>query len=100
MEKSRVIDKEGVKIIYRYGPNNTMEIVDIYSKAKSRGNGTRVLTELQEQEISKNDIKSIYCFVRLENTGAIRFYQKNGFIVQKVPNLYWDSGSAIAIKKL
>lgn len=100
MQEAKVLEKDGVKIIYRYGPNDTMEVVDIYSKSKSKGNGSRVMMELQENEVKENKIKSIYCFVRLENKRAILFYEKNGFEVREIPNLYWDSGSAIAIKKL
>lgn len=95
------IEEDGVKIIYRIGPNHTCEIIDIYSITKNQGNGTRIYEKFELEMKNKYGIKNIYAFARFSNNNAARWYDRMGFVIGVVKNFYYDEidGQALLCTK-
>jgi len=85
------------QITYRVAPNYTCEIIDIESKIKSQGNGTKALLNFEDYIKNKFGIKNLYAFTRYTNHNAHRWYNKNGFIATIIPNFYFDETENLGV---
>ncbi len=62
--------------------------IDILDKCQGQGLGTKLIKELK-QHLKAKGINSVMLSCGASNTGAIKFYKKNGFyVVKKLPGSY------------
>jgi len=82
-------DKQG--IITYHVEKNECEIITLNAIYKNKGIGTMLLQELIKQA-RKNNWNRIWCITTNNNTDALRFYQKKGFVLKAIyPNAIEES---------
>jgi len=77
-----IAEKEGkqVGVILYFIENDECEIVSLYSSIEKNGIGTELMKKVIE-ESKKGNCKRVWVLTTNDNTYALKFYQKRGFVL-------------------
>ena len=80
-----IAEKEGkqVGIILYFIENAECEIVALYSSVEKNGIGTELIKKIIEKS-KKENCKRVWVLTTNDNTYALKFYQKRGFLLSAV----------------
>jgi len=76
-------DDKQVGVILYFVENSECEIVALYSLIKKNGIGTELIKKIIEKS-KKENCKRVWVLTTNDNTYALRFYQKRGFVLSAV----------------
>lgn len=78
-----VLDSKNVGLITYSITNNECEIITLDSLVEGKGIGTRLIERVKEMAKEKN-CKRVWLITTNNNTDALKFYQKRGFVLSAI----------------
>jgi ribosomal protein S18 acetylase RimI-like enzyme len=95
----REITLEFGKLIYRFAPGKTLEIVDIGVGVEHRRQGIGVEL-LRKLILANSSSQVIYAFTAEDNFLAQGWYKKNGFALTFIKDFYKSKGAYLCVRVL
>jgi len=78
-----IVDGKPTGFISYAKEGNSCEIVALYSALEKQGLGTALIDRVKDEAI-KNKSRNIWLMTTNDNTKALRFYQKRGFVISAI----------------
>ena len=91
-----IFDERGF-IVWRMGTGNNVELLHIKASEVRKGHGASLLKGMVKQLQDNPPHHSVFLFTRTGNESAKKFYEKFGFTLVDVGDLYAEGGTTIGV---